>query len=138
MERIKAGAMDADQVDGPPKKRRGKPRESMTGDLFSAPFTNSIGSKKSAKDMSVDTMKRRREQVYQIIRSSGSKGLARFEIANILGRPQNWITSSVDNLINVQESVIETDRSVYNPDSNRWCGVLVAVGCTHGSFEEVA
>lgn len=68
---------------------------------------------------------KRREHVYLAIASSGDSGLARFQVAEVLGVSDHWITSSVEALI-VAKRIKEHDgRTVINPRSGKRCAVLV-------------
>ena len=121
-----------------PKPRR--PVDPNELDLFAkptrAPSVTSPSSQQAAREIAADTLKQRRGKVLAVIQGAGSEGLARFEIARIIGCPVHWVTSSVDNLIHVQKMVIETHRTKENPESGKQCAVLVAVEFATGNSTE--
>ncbi|MFL5481163.1 MAG: hypothetical protein ACJ8AK_03155 [Gemmatimonadaceae bacterium] len=67
---------------------------------------------------------KRQQHVYLAI--AASDGLARFQIAQQLGIPDHWCTSSVAALIEAGRIAEDSDRVVVNPASGKRCAVLVA------------
>lgn len=80
----------------------------------------------AAHEIADDTRHQRRRHVELAIVAAGSRGLARFEIAEQLGVADHWITSSVDALIKMRR-VEESDEFVINPKSKKRCALLVAI-----------
>ncbi|MDB4871944.1 MAG: hypothetical protein JWL97_2948 [Gemmatimonadales bacterium] len=80
----------------------------------------------AAHEIADDTKHQRRRHVEMTIIAAGSRGLARFEIAERLGVPHHWVTSSVDALIKMRR-IEERDEFVTNPQSKKRCAVLVSI-----------
>ena len=93
--------------------------------LFSKPRRRSRTSIDAAASITAETRGKRREHVYMAIASSGSAGLARFQIAERLGVADHWITSSVEALITAGRIRECGNRTVVNPRSGKRCAVLV-------------
>lgn len=111
--------------------------DTVTLDIFAPanrvenlPHTRSATSKAAAARVSPITAHNRRRRVFEAIRDA-ERGLARFQIAQRLGVPQHWITSSVDALIK-QGTIAETGRTMVNPESGVSCAVLVARSTRNG------
>lgn len=111
----------------PSRKQRLRDIDTETGDLF-APLPAASGSttsEEAARAASVQTRAKRMLDVHHVITSAGVEGLARFEIAQALGVPEHWITSTIDRLLKVHREIVELSRTHYNPVSGRHCAVLI-------------
>lgn len=80
----------------------------------------------TAKETNERTMSRRREMVLHLLQNT-KPGLARFQIAQRLGMPDHWITSTVDALVKMVEIEEHETLTVINPKSGRSCAVLVVI-----------
>jgi hypothetical protein len=122
------------------KKTRKKDQASAGPGLFDisdkppeTPFqVKSRTSIDAAHEIAEDTKHQRRRHVEMTIVAAGSRGLARFEIAEQLGVADHWITSSVDALIKMRR-IEERDEFVINPKSRKRCAVLVAIATQRAS-----
>lgn len=73
------------------------------------------------------SMASKRERVLRAITAAGAEGLACFEIAEQLGIPEHWLTSSIARLLEL-EDVTDAGREKVNPGSGKKQRVLVARG----------
>jgi predicted transcriptional regulator len=60
-----------------------------------------------------------------LLLKSTDSGLARFQIAERLGIPDHWCSSTVDALIKMGKIEEHSTRTVVNPKSMKTCAVLV-------------
>jgi hypothetical protein len=80
----------------------------------------------AAKEIREKSMTRRRHMVLLLLKSTDS-GLARFQIAERLGIPDHWCSSTVDALIKMGKIEEHSTRTIVNPKSMKTCAVLVAI-----------
>lgn len=95
-------------------------------DLFSpAPSVKSDTSKAAAANLKQEARTKLRDDVLGCFQRSGYQGLARFEIAALVGKYPHEITSTVDALIKLG-LIKETQRKRINSRTNQSAFVLVA------------
>lgn len=74
-----------------------------------------------------ENQKRRRFEAFRIIRRRFKRGIASFEIANLLGVPLHWVSGRLTELKNEDGVIVETGETRINPDSGRPCAVVKPV-----------
>lgn len=94
-------------------------------DLFSAPSVNSETSKAAASNLKQEARRKLRDDILGCFQRSGYQGLARFEIAELVGKYPHEITSTVDALIKLG-LIKETQRKRINSRTNQSAFILVA------------
>lgn len=119
----------------PTKKKSQAEKDDGTFDMFSpAPFVASETSKEAALSIDPNVRAKRMTDVVNLLENAGRKGLlqyncngiglARFEIAQKLGVPDHYLSSTFDRLLKLGE-IVETTRKVTNPATKKSCFVLV-------------
>lgn len=73
------------------------------------------------------SMASKRDRVLRTIRDAGAGGITCSEIAEKLGLPDHWITSSIARLLEL-EDIADSGREKLNPRSGKKQRVLVARG----------
>lgn len=86
----------------------------------------------AAKEVSNRAMTERRRHVLMLLQSS-QPGLARFQIAQRLGLPDHWVTSTIDALIKMRKVEESKTLTMVNPKSGKTCAVLVAINASEES-----
>jgi hypothetical protein len=80
----------------------------------------------AAKEIREEAMTRRRRMVINLLKST-THGLARFQVAERLGLPDHWITSTIDALIKMRRIEEHPTATVVNPKSGKSCAVLITI-----------
>lgn len=80
----------------------------------------------SAKEIDPRAMTQRRRVVLRLL-NAYKPGLARFQIAQRMGIPDHWCTSTIAALIEMRKIEESPDLTIVNPKSGKRCSVLVAL-----------
>lgn len=80
----------------------------------------------AAKEINPHAMTQRRRVVLRLL-NAYKPGLARFQIAQRMGVPDFWISSTVDALIKMRKIEESPTLTIINPKSGKRCAVLIAL-----------